>query len=152
MAPVDFMAAAARLAREGVENGYGGPFGAVVVFGGRVVGASCNRVVELNDPTAHAEIEAIRLASRALGVFDLSGGEIYSTGEPCPMCLAAIHWARLERVVYAMSRHDAAAVGFDDAALFAAMQTPTVAMEQVENAAARTVFELWRDKPDRTPY
>ena len=152
MAPMDYLAEAARVAREGVENNRGGPFGAVVVWGGRIVGASCNRVIELNDPTAHAEIEAIRAASRALGVFDLSGCEIYTTGEPCPMCLAAIHWARLDKVVYAMTRADAAALGFDDAAIYAAMQAPTITMEQVENAAARATFQLWRDKPDKTPY
>jgi len=146
------MEEAARLAREGVENGEGGPFGAVVVADGRILGAACNRVVTASDPTAHAEILAIREACRERATFHLEGCTIYTTCEPCPMCLAAIHWARLGRVCYAQTRDDAAAIGFADRRLYAAMATPAVPLEHVPSAAAAEAFRLWQAKPDRTPY
>ena len=152
MTDSDFMAEAVRLAREGVSGDHGGPFGAVVVSDGDIVGAAHNRVVSKNDPTAHAEVEAIRAACAALGSFSLAGCEIYTTCEPCPMCLAAIHWARLEAVHFAMTRADAAAAGFDDAALYQAMANPTVSMQRVERPDAAEVFELWAQKADRTQY
>jgi tRNA(Arg) A34 adenosine deaminase TadA len=147
-----FMAHAARLAREGVAKGEGGPFGAVVVKDGRVVGASCNRVLATNDPTAHAEVLAIREASRALGAFHLDGCVLYTTCEPCPMCLAAAHWAHVARIVYAQTRDDAARIGFDDAAIHAAMGAPLVPMEIAPHPEAAAAFDEWRDKPDKTPY
>lgn len=149
---MDFMEEAARLAREGVAKGEGGPFGAVVVKDGAVVAGAHNRVVAAKDPTAHAEVLAIREACRALGTFKLDGCEIFTTCEPCPMCLAAIHWARLDRVHYALTRHDAAAIGFDDARIHAAMTRPLVPVVKVESAAARAVFDQWRGDPDRVEY
>jgi tRNA(Arg) A34 adenosine deaminase TadA len=149
---MDFMEEAARLAREGVERGAGGPFGAVVVHDGRIVAAACNRVLATNDPTAHAEILAIREACRQRGAFHLEGCTIYTTCEPCPMCLAAIHWARLDRVYYAQTRDDAARIGFPDRRLYEAMATPQIPLERVPNAAAAEAFRLWQATPDRTPY
>jgi tRNA(Arg) A34 adenosine deaminase TadA len=146
------MEEAARLARRGVESGDGGPFGAVVVFRGRIVGAAWNRVLGRRDPTAHAEIEAIREACRELGRFHLDGCELYATCEPCPMCLAAIHWARLDAVHYSMTRDDAAALGFSDAALYDAMVVPRLPLRRLACPAAEEVFRLWRERPDRTPY
>lgn len=149
---MDFMDLAARQARVGVEKGEGGPFGAVVVKDGTVVAGAHNRVVATNDPTAHAEMLAIREACRKLGSFHLRGCEIFTTCEPCPMCLAAIHWAHLDRVHYALTRDDAAAIGFDDARIYAAMRTPLVPLVRADSAAARAVFDLWRDDPDRVAY
>jgi len=146
------MEEAARLAREGVENGEGGPFGAVVVHDGRILGAACNRVVATADPTAHAEILAIREACRQRGTFHLEGCGIYTTCEPCPMCLAAIHWARLDRVYFAQTRDDAAAIGFLDRRIYEAMAVPEIPIERVPSAAAAEAFRLWQSKPDRTPY
>ncbi|MHC4973317.1 MAG: nucleoside deaminase [Planctomycetota bacterium] len=144
------MEEAARLARQGVEQGEGGPFGAVVVRDGRILGAACNRVLATNDPTAHAEILAIREACRQSGTFHLDGCEIYTTCEPCPMCLAAIHWARLDRVYYAQTRDDAAAIGFADRRLYAAIAAPEIPLERVPSAAAAEAFRLWQANP--TPY
>jgi tRNA(Arg) A34 adenosine deaminase TadA len=149
---VDFMGRAAKLAKEGVEKGEGGPFGAVVVQNGKVVGEACNRVLATNDPTAHAEILAIRAAAKKLGRFHLEGCEIYTTCEPCPMCLAAIHWAHLDRVHYAMTRHDAAAIGFDDAAIYEAMTAPRAPLLHEPNSAAKAAFDAWRGKADRVRY
>ncbi|MDA0975564.1 MAG: nucleoside deaminase [Planctomycetota bacterium] len=109
----EFMRRAIRLSSDNVRRA-GGPFGAVIVKGGQVVGEGCNRVTATHDPTAHAEIVAIRDACRRLSTFDLSGAEIYTSCEPCPMCLAAIYWARLERIHFANTKEDAAAVDFDD--------------------------------------
>ena len=135
---------AVRLAREGVEKGEGGPFGAVVVHEGAIVGGSCNRVIGATDPTAHAEILAIRAAAQALGRYHLDGCELYATCEPCPMCLAAIHWARLDRVHYAQTRGNAAAAGFIDERLFAAMQNPEIELIHEHNAEAAKVFQEWQ--------
>jgi tRNA(Arg) A34 adenosine deaminase TadA len=148
----DFMEQAARLARRGVERGEGGPFGAVVVCDGVVVGAACNRVLDRSDPTAHAEMEAIREACRHLGRFHLDGCELYSTCEPCPMCLGAIHWAHIDRVLYSQTREEAAAIGFDDARLYAWMQQPRVELVHRRSEAAGSVFRLWEERADRTGY
>lgn len=109
---------AIELARQGMAEGFGGPFGAVVVRGDDILAESYNQVTSSNDPTAHAEIVAIRAACRAVGDFSLSGCEIYSSCEPCPMCLGAIYWARLDRLYFAASRTDAASIGFDDEFLY----------------------------------
>jgi tRNA(Arg) A34 adenosine deaminase TadA len=146
------MERAARLAQEGVRKGEGGPFGAVVVHEGKIVGESCNRVVATNDPTAHAEVLAIRSAAKRLRRFHLNGCEIYTTCEPCPMCLAAIHWARIDRVHYALTRHDAAAIGFDDAAIYEIISAPRTPLLHAPNAAAKAAFAAWQAKADRTPY
>jgi tRNA(Arg) A34 adenosine deaminase TadA len=146
------MGRAARLALEGVESGQGGPFGAVVVHEGKIAGESCNRVIATNDPTAHAEILAIRAAAAKLRRFHLTGCEIFTTCEPCPMCLAAIHWAHLARVHYAMTRHDAAAIGFDDAAIYEIITAPRTPLLHDPNAAAAAAFDAWRKKADRVRY
>jgi len=110
----EFMRMAIGLSEANVSQGIGGPFGAVIVKKGIVVATSANRVIPENDPTAHAEISAIRLACKNLGTFDLTGCEIYTSCEPCPMCLGAIYWARINRIFYANTKTDAAAIGFDD--------------------------------------
>lgn len=143
---------AARLAREGVEKGEGGPFGAVVVHEGKVVGEANNRVLATNDPTAHAEILAIRAAAKKLRRFHLTGCEIFTTCEPCPMCLAAIHWAKLDRVHYAMTRDDAAAIGFADADIYKAMTAPLTPLLHAPSAGAAAAFAAWRKKADRIQY
>ncbi len=149
---MDFMDRAAKLAREGVEKGEGGPFGAVVVHGGKIVGEANNRVLATNDPTAHAEILAIRAAAKKLKRFHLEGCEIYTTCEPCPMCLAAIHWAHIERVHYAMTRHDAAAIGFADADIYEAISSPRAPLLHLPNASAGAAFAAWQKKADRVQY
>ncbi len=118
------MREAIRLALEHSAAGDGGPFGAVVVRGEEIVGRGWNQVVATHDPTAHAEVMAIRAAGARLGTFDLGGCEIYASCEPCPMCLAAIHWARLDRLYYAATAADAAAAGFDDAAIARELRLP----------------------------
>jgi len=135
------MDAAVLEAAIGVEHGHGGPFGAVIVRGDTIVGRGHNEVLHRNDPTAHAEMEAIRDACAHLGTHSLEGCVLYATGEPCPMCLAAIHWARLDRVVYAQSRAEAEQIGFDDAKFFDAMTTPLMPLDHEPNAAARKLFE-----------
>ncbi|MDP9291896.1 MAG: nucleoside deaminase [Verrucomicrobiota bacterium] len=147
---------AIRLAREGLEKNLGGPFGAVVVFNGQIVGRGQNMVTSTNDPTAHAEVVAIRDACKRLGRFDLRGCEIYASCEPCPMCLASIYWARLDKVFYACTRADAADIGFDDAFIYSqiALDNParSLPMEQCNREDAIVVFRAWQDKPDATRY
>jgi guanine deaminase len=149
------MREALRLARENVAAG-GGPFAALVVRNGLVVAAGTNRVVPDRDPTAHAEVVAIREACRRLGTFQLDGCEIYASCEPCPMCAGAIAWARPARVFYAGTREDAAAAGFDDARLWAEMACMPAARaipaEPLLGDEGRDVFAAWRAKADRTPY
>ena len=120
----DFMRQAIGLAYTGMQGGHGGPFGAVIVQDGVVVGQGHNRVLSSNDPTAHAEVTAIRDASSKLQKFDLSGTEIYVNGMPCPMCMAAIFWARIERVYYACAPADAEVIGFDDAEFYRQLEKP----------------------------
>jgi tRNA(Arg) A34 adenosine deaminase TadA len=134
----------------------GGPFGAVIARDGVVVAEGTNRVTRDRDPTAHAEIVAIRAACAALGTFGLPGCEIYTSCEPCPMCLGAIHWARLARIHYANDRRDAARIGFDDDALYREVALPPAAralpMVRLLAAEARAAFEAWAAQPDKTPY
>ena len=147
---------AIRISREKMEAGEGGPFGAVVARQGRVVGRGWNRVTSANDPTAHAEIEAIRAACATIGSFALAGCEIYASCEPCPMCLAAIYWARLDALYFAATRADAASAGFDDARLYTEIPKPWAARRlaagQHLRAEAREVLHRWRAQPDRIPY
>lgn len=142
------------LARAGVAEGRGGPFASIVVKEGRVVGRSCNRVFETNDPTAHAEIMAIRDASHNLQTAELTGCEIYSLGEPCPMCLAAIYWARIEKVYFANTKEEAARVGFDDTYIYRELALPfgrrTLTMTHVPVAQARELFQDWDRQVDKT--
>lgn len=143
------------LAVANVANG-GGPFGALIVKGGGLVAVGQNRVTADLDPTAHAEVQAIRAAARALGSFSLAGCTLYTSCEPCPMCLASSLWARLDRIVFAADRHDAAAGGFDDREfyeLFARDRaTWATAVQGLELPTATAPFEAWLAKPDRTDY
>ena len=150
------MQRAIELALEGVRTNQGGPFGAVVVKGGEVIGEGCNGVISTNDPTAHAEVSAIRSACAALQNFSLAGCDIYTSCEPCPMCLAAIYWARLDRIFFANSREDAAAIGFDDEFLYREVPKPIeerlIPTFRVELPEAEAVFAEWQAKPDKVEY
>jgi guanine deaminase len=152
----EFMRAAIRLARDKMRRGDGGPFGAVVVRGGKIVGRGWNRVTSANDPTAHAEITAIRDACRRLKTFRLDDCELYASCEPCPMCLAAIYWARVAKIFYAGARRDAAAARFDDDWIGREMARPVsrrkIPMRQFLRAEALKVFKEWQAKPDKVPY
>ena len=155
MTSAELMREALRRARESVAAG-GGPFAALVVKDGAVVAVGTNRVVADRDPTAHAEVVAIREACRVLGTHRLAGCEIYASCEPCPMCAAAISWARLSRLRYAATRHDAAAAGFDDADLHAEAGRPpeerTIPAEQLLADEGLAPFAAWSAKADRIPY
>ncbi len=150
------LSAAIELAREGMRKNLGGPFGAVVVKDGQIIGRGCNQVTSTNDPTAHAEIVAIRDACQALKTFSLAGCEIYASCEPCPMCLAAIYWARIERVYYGCCSADAAAIGFSDSAIQGELSLPSAARRvpliPLAREEALAVFDEWRAKPDKVPY
>lgn len=151
----DFMHQAIALALENIRKG-GGPFAAVIVKSGVVVATGGNRVTATNDPTAHAEMVAIREACWKLGTFQLTGCELYTTCEPCPMCLGAIYWARPSRVYYAGTASDAAAAGFDDAFIYDELQMPSnkrrIPMEELSRAEALVIFQEWLAKSDKTPY
>jgi len=151
-----FMRRAIQLSREMMEESNGGPFGAVIVRAGAIVAEGFNRVTSTNDPTAHAEIVAIRAACTALGRFDLRGCEIYTSCEPCPMCLASIYWARLDRVFYANDRADAARIGFDDDVIYRELALPIAArslpMTRLLADEARAAFDAWEKKPDKIRY
>ena len=153
--PEAFMREAIKLSAESVRSG-GGPFGAVIVRNGEIIARGENRVTVCNDPTAHAEVSAIREAAARLGTYDLSGCEIYSSCEPCPMCLGAIYWARLDKLYYAGTRADAANVGFDDAHIYEELplepsqrELPTETLLREE---AQRVFEAWAEKADKKEY
>jgi len=153
---ISFLRQAIELAAEGVENGKGGPFGCVIVRDGVVVGRGCNGVTSTNDPTAHAEIVAIRDACQRLGDFQLTDCVVYASCEPCPMCLGALYWARPSRVIYAATRHEAAEAGFDDAFIYDEIsleggkrRIPFV-HRPVEGAGE--LFGLWREKGNRRLY
>lgn len=152
----EFMMRAIELARAGMAANAGGPFGAVVVKDGEVIGEGNNRVTSTNDPTAHAEINAIRQACEKLQNFQLDGCTIYTSCEPCPMCLGAIYWARPERVVYACTREDAADIGFDDDFIYEELEKPNEARElelvSFLRDEALQVFAAWSDKPDKVEY
>ena len=149
------MREAIRLASANVENG-GGPFGAVIARGGEIIATGVNRVTANCDPTAHAEVSAIRAAAQKLGTFNLSGCDIYSSCEPCPMCLGAIYWARLDRLFYGNTKTDAARIGFDDAFIYKELALPlserTLRAEQLLGKEAIATFEAWEQKTDKTPY
>ena len=156
MDPESWMEKAISLALENVREGRGGPFGALVVKDGRMVGSGTNLVTATNDPTAHAELVAIREACRALGSFQLTGCEIYTTCEPCPMCMGAIYWARPARLYYAGTRGDAARIGFDDAYIYEQLRLPAgkraIPMAQVLREKALAAFVEWERKRDRVMY
>lgn len=144
------------LALENVQSGRGGPFAALVVKGGKIIAEGANRVTSTNDPTAHAEIVAIREACRALGSFQLDRCAIYATCEPCPMCLGAIYWARPARVYFAGTAGDAVGAGFDDTFIYEELTRPSsqrkIPMTQLLREEALAVFEAWKKKPDRIAY
>ncbi len=151
------MLRAIELAREGVESNEGGPFGCVIALDGRIVGEGGNRVTSTNDPTAHAEVVAIRDACRNLNSFQLNGCIIYTSCEPCPMCLGAIYWARPERIYIACDRNDAAAAGFDDAFIYdelcgSDLENRKVPISTLLRDEALKVFENWVAKPDKVEY
>jgi tRNA(Arg) A34 adenosine deaminase TadA len=146
---------AIELARANVQAG-GGPFGAVIVLDGEVVGEGTNRVTTSNDPTAHAEVVAIREACQKLQRFSLAGAQIFTSCEPCPMCLGAIHWARLDKIYYAATREDAARIGFDDDLLYRELALPiaqrAVPLEQSARTEAVAMMQEWQSNPARVPY
>lgn len=154
--PEDFIREAIRLSIERMDANEGGPFGAVVVRDQEIIGRGWNQVTTSNDPTAHAEIVAIRDACTTMTTYSLAGCEIYCSCEPCPMCLAAIHWARLEHIYYAATREDAAAVGFDDADFYQELARPPVErslpMTQILHDEAHVAFDAWVKKEDRIEY
>lgn len=150
-----FIREAIRLSVENVNNG-GGPFGAVIVKEEKIIATGVNRVTDHNDPTAHAEVNAIRNACKVLNTYDLSGCDIYSSCEPCPMCLGAIYWAHLSKLVFANTKKDARDIKFDDSFIYDEIalpiekrSLPTSTMLRDEALAA---FRLWNDKTDKTPY
>src|SRR5687768_9530307 len=151
-----FMRHAVRLSAERMREGAGGPFGAIVVKDGRIIAEGWNRVTSENDPTAHAEVTAIRRACEALQSFSLIGCDIYTSCEPCPMCLAAIYWARLDRVFFANSRDDAARIGFDDALIYSEGSRPVdhriIPTVKIPLPEAEAVFAEWHAKPDKVLY
>ena len=150
------MRRAIELSRQKMEENHGGPFGAVIVRQGRIIGEGWNQVTSGNDPTAHAEVVAIRNACKSLGNYRLEGCEIYTSCEPCPMCLAAIYWARLEHVYYANSRKDAAAIGFDDDLLYREISLPeekrALPASRLLAEEAKEVFDSWMKKADKVRY
>jgi tRNA(Arg) A34 adenosine deaminase TadA len=150
------MQKAIALAVENVRSGRGGPFGAVVVRGSDVIGEGTNQVTSTNDPSAHAEVLAVRAACQRLRTFQLRGCEIYSSCEPCPMCLSLIYWARLDKVYYASTAEDAAAIGFDDSRIYGELRSPndnrSVPMVRLQIADALVAFRAWQGKPDKIPY
>jgi guanine deaminase len=151
-----FLRRAIDLASENARTGRGGPFGAVIVRDGAIVAAQGNQVTSSCDPTAHAEICAIREASRKLGVFSLQGCVLYSSCEPCPMCLAAVYWARLDGLYFAATREDAAAAGFDDARVYSQIALPpeqrSLRAQQLLSGEGRAPFEVWRAAAHRIAY
>jgi guanine deaminase len=156
MAEADHMRRAIELSLEVMRSGRGGPFGAVIVKDGEIVAEGSNQVTTTNDPTAHAEVVAVRLACQALATFDLTGCEIYTSCEPCPMCLGAIYWARLARIYYANDRYDAAKIGFRDEFLYREIPLPpdqrAIPASRLLQAEGWAAFEEWDRKPDKVQY
>jgi guanine deaminase len=151
-----WMRLAIGLALENVRSGAGGPFAAVVVKNGAVIARGTNRVTSLNDPTAHAEIVAIREACRALETFQLDGCELYSTCEPCPMCLGAIYWARPAHIFFAGTHQEAAAAGFDDTLIYDELKLPLekrrIPTTQILHKESLAIFKAWAKQPNKQQY
>jgi guanine deaminase len=151
-----FMARAIQLSIDNVLSGEGGPFGAVIVKNGGIIAEGVNRVTLNNDPTAHAEIIAIRAACTKLGAFELTGCEIYTSCEPCPMCLGAIYWARLARVYFGNVAADASEIGFDDSFIYREfthdLSQRSIPMVQMMHEQALAAFRAWQEKPNKIPY
>ena len=151
-----FMRAAIALAEKNVADGTGGPFGAVIVRNGEIIGEGTNRVTSDNDPTAHAEVMAIRKACEKLGTYSLEGCEVYTSCEPCPMCLSAIYWARLDRIFYGNTKVDAAEIDFDDDFLYTEIPKPigerSIPAEQMLHEESIKAFEAWAVSENKVPY
>ena len=152
----EIMKYAVELSRRNVREGYGGPFAAVVVKDGSIIAEGTNSVTSENDPTAHAEVNAIRRACQTLKTYQLDGCEFYTTCEPCPMCLGAIYWARPDKVYYANTREDAASIGFDDLHIYQELTRPLkerkIPMIQLLRQEALTVFREWNEMADKKKY
>lgn len=152
----EFMSRAIELALRGIRSNKGGPFGALIVKNGKIIAEGFNRVTSSNDPTAHAEICAIRRACSTLETFCLKGYELYTSCEPCPMCLGAIYWARISKVYFAVTRKDAANIGFDDEFIYTELAKPPkrrkLPLKQVPTPNALRPFDEWRAKVKKTPY
>lgn len=152
----DFMNKAIERSLYGMNNNYGGPFGAVIVKNGEIIAEGYNNVTSSNDPTAHAEITAIRNACKKLNTFDLSGCDLYTSCEPCPMCLSAIYWARINKIYYANTKEDAAKINFDDDFIYQEFKKErgerTIPVEQLCREEAIKVFEDWSKKQDKIEY
>lgn len=153
---IKFMREAIRIALENVRSGKGGPFGAVVVKDGQVIAQGVNQVTHLNDPTAHAEVQAIRAACKTLGSFQLEGCELYASSEPCPMCLGAIYWARPDKVFFATHKGDAANIGFDDQFIYEEMSKNidmrSIPMESFLREEALQIFQEWEAQEGKIEY
>ncbi|AZZ36936.1 tRNA-specific adenosine deaminase [Bdellovibrio sp. qaytius] len=151
----EYMKRAIELSKNNISHG-GGPFGAVIVKDGKIIGEGFNKVTANNDPTAHAEVEAIREACKNISNFDLSGAEIYTSCEPCPMCLSAIYWARLGKVYYANTKKDAAAIEFDDDFIYTEIPKPLeqrkISMVQMMRPEALEVFKAWQTSAVKIKY
>jgi tRNA(Arg) A34 adenosine deaminase TadA len=150
-----FIKRAIEISKQNIENG-GGPFGAVIVKNGKIIAESGNSVTKTNDPTAHAEVNAIRLAAKELGDFDLSGCEIYSSCEPCPMCLGAIYWARIDKLYFAAGKEDAEYGGFSDKFIYDELELDyskrSLKTTQLMRDEAKKVFDFWLKYDEKTPY
>lgn len=156
MSKNEYLEEAVKMAVENVQSGNGGPFGALIVKDGQIIARGANYVTRDNDPTAHAEIVAIRNACRVLASFQLTGCEIYSSCEPCPMCLGAIYWARLDTLHFASDRYDAAGAGFDDSFIYEELAKPAetrqITTRQLTLPGSLAPFDLWRTLVDRQEY
>lgn len=149
---MEYMGEAVRISIENVRRNEGGPFGCVIVRDGRIVASAANSVVALTDPTAHAEVSAVREACRVLGRIDLSDCVAYSSCEPCPMCYSALKWARIGMIYYANSRTDAARIGFDDDTIYNEIIDRDQKMQQLSIPSAATAFQLWEESTVKTRY
>lgn len=150
-----YMLRAIELAKESVKKG-GGPFGAVIVKNNQIIAEGANRVTLDNDPTAHAEVSTIRIACKALKTFDLSGCEIYTSCEPCPMCLSAIYWARINKIYYGCTKSDAKNIGFDDSFIYDQIdlkpENRSIPSKEIFRSEALSAFKMWEEKEDKTEY
>ena len=151
-----FMKMAIALSQKNINDGLGGPFGAVIVKNGKLISKSANKVITTNDPTAHAEISAIRIASKKLNTFDLSDCIIYTSCEPCPMCLGAIYWSRIAKIFYANTRQDAADIGFDDKLIYDELNLPfekrRLPIVQLNREEAMEPFKQWKKLEEKVEY
>ncbi|RZL49513.1 MAG: nucleoside deaminase [Pedobacter sp.] len=151
-----FMRMAIKLSEQNVLQSLGGPFGAVVVKDGKVIGKSANKVTSSNDPTAHAEVSAIRLACKKLKTFDLSGAVVYTSCEPCPMCLGALYWSRVDAIYYGNTKKDAAAINFDDKFIYDELEKPMeereLPIKQMLRDEAQQAFKLWEKSAMKIDY